>query len=537
MVGYDRVREHQLQRTNRPIFQHHEPNTRRPEHLLSGDTPANVIYLLNNPRILERGIQPRQSALMRQMQQTYGNRAIQRFLQRDVNGAIYTPGKDQHRAGSRKLFGSEALIQKKSVLQGSGVPIEADNATATDKPTRVAELAKRVGSATGLRVALAADPSLAAEIQGYFAAGNQDATLNDLMGQAFSPARERKPQRPLSEPDGAKEKNPADPTIALPAQRQGDKTLTKGQMKWTLKAVTQSEARCDADFKPDKDKVEAKTVSFGQTVLNQVGAKRAYAGGTATNPDRLKAKFEPYEEATTKKRIDHLVDSENDPFYGAEWDQAGKKWKQERADWKIGKSTKGVNSQSATLFDSPTVPWAREGLGDTSTEFETVAMVLETREPLGALKWGFKIKDAVNAPIELTGATDADCTDTPSVEWGAAMDKFYDAKFNTILDDFDVAKADLKADHKTKLDTLAATMKGNAALKAQLGGACDLTGDEKFNQALSLKRAETARDYLVSKGIAAGRLEVQSYSFDWARVEAQKGKSEGKNRRVQIWLR
>jgi peptidoglycan-associated lipoprotein len=79
-------------------------------------------------------------------------------------------------------------------------------------------------------------------------------------------------------------------------------------------------------------------------------------------------------------------------------------------------------------------------------------------------------------------------------------------------------------------------MKADTSLKAQLGGACDLTGDEQFNKALSLKRAETARDYLVAKGIDASRLEVQSYSFDWARGEAERGKSEGKNRRVQVWL-
>ena len=79
-------------------------------------------------------------------------------------------------------------------------------------------------------------------------------------------------------------------------------------------------------------------------------------------------------------------------------------------------------------------------------------------------------------------------------------------------------------------------MKGNVALKAQLGGAADLTGDPKFNQALSLKRAQGARDYLVSKGVDAARLELQSYGADWARVEAAPGVSEGKNRRVQIWL-
>ena len=54
--------------------------------------------------------------------------------------------------------------------------------------------------------------------------------------------------------------------------------------------------------------------------------------------------------------------------------------------------------------------------------------------------------------------------------------------------------------------------------------------------ALSLKRAENARDYLISKGIDAARLEVQSYGADWARVETTAGTNEGKNRRVQVWV-
>jgi outer membrane protein OmpA-like peptidoglycan-associated protein len=188
------------------------------------------------------------------------------------------------------------------------------------------------------------------------------------------------------------------------------------------------------------------------------------------------------------------------------------------------------------MHDGPDAPESRMGLGDTSSEFETVPVVLETRQPLGSLTWGFKIKDQANSRIELTGGTDADCKDAPSADWGKTLDQFYAGKFEAILDEFDIAKADLKPDHKTKLDAVVTKMKADTSLKAQLGGACDLTGDEQFNKALSLKRAENARDYLVANGIAAGRLEVQSYSFDWARVEAERGKSEGKNRRVQVWL-
>ena len=396
----------------------------------------------------------------------------------------------------------------------------------------IAGLAKRVGSPTALRATLAASPGLAQEIVGYFAAGNDDKELNALMGQAFSPAA----ADGASAPGAGEEKNPVDPTVPLPAERKGDKKLDKGQMKWTLKPVDHSSARADVDFKPDATKVEAKNVSFGQTVLNQVGKLRAYAGGTATDPAKNKAKFEPFEESASKKRVDHIVDSENDPFYGAEWDQGAKKWKREGASVAVGSSKKGGAATSATMNDTPSLPWAREGLGDATIEFETVAVVLETAEPLGALKWGFKVKDAANAPIELTGAEDADATDAPSASWGATMEKYYEAKYAEILDNFDIGKSELKPDHKTKLDGVVTTMKAKTALKAQLGGAADLTGDPKVNEALSLKRAQAARDYLAGKGIAAARLEVQSYSSDWARVQAEPGKSEGKNRRVQVWL-
>lgn len=410
--------------------------------------------------------------------------------------------------------------------------LQRDPVAEAAPPSRVAGLAQQVGSPAALRGMLAGDPGLATEISSYFAAGNEDPALNALMGQAFAPVAE-----PAALQDAGTEKQPKDATLPLPAEIPGSKTLAKGEMKWTLKALNHSQGRVDVDFKPDATKVDAKTVSFGQTVINRVGTGLAYAGGSAADPAKNKAKFEPFEEAGSKKRMDHLVDSENDPFYGAEWDQANKTWKQERSEWKIGaSSTKDGKSSSASMFDTPGTPWAREGHGDVSIEFETVPMVLETREPLGALLWGYKIKDEESSPIELTGGQDADCTDTPSADWGATMDQFYDAKFAEILDDFDIAKADLKPDHKTKLDTIVTKLKGKASLVAQLGGAADLTGDAKFNQELSLKRATNARDYLVSKGIDASRLEVQSYGADWARTEAAPGESEGKNRRVQIWV-
>lgn len=404
----------------------------------------------------------------------------------------------------------------------------------------VADLAAQAGSPRGLRATLAANPGLASQIPVYLAT-TEDNTLDQLMAQAFPVGVTATATEAARAGEGSgpqvEGKNPTDPTVPLPADRTGDKPLSKGQLKWTLKAIDQSQARVDVDFKPDKDKIDAKNVSYLQTIIQQAGADRVYPGGTAADPTKEKARFTPLEDPASKKYIDHLPAVENDPFYGAEWDQAAKRWKNEPGA-AIGNSVKGTSSTSAKMNDTPNLgPVARAGKGDASSEFETVPVVLETREPLGALKWGFKIKDAENAPIELTGGQNADCTDAPSADWGAAVTQYYAGKYETILDEFDIGKSDLKPDHKTKLDGVVTKMKANVALNVELGGACDHTGSEAINQALSLKRAETARDYLVSHGIAAARITVQSYSFDWARVEAEKDKSEGKNRRVQVLLR
>jgi outer membrane protein OmpA-like peptidoglycan-associated protein len=422
-------------------------------------------------------------------------------------------------------------VIQRSPKDGGAEPAATDP-HATDVAARfprAAALAQRASSPAAVRAAVAADRGLAQEIPAYLAAGG-DPHLNQLMASAF-PA--------TTEGAGGKRKSakgPTDPTQPLPTPRTGDKTLTKGQMKWTLSADDHSTAHVDIDFKPDPRKVEAKTVSFVQVMIERIGTGLAYPGGTATNPAKKKDVYQPFEEPASKKIVDHFAESENDPFYGAEWDQAGKKWKQERTSWNLGRSKKGGTSTSATMTDTPDAPEARMGLGDVDDQFETVPVVLETREPLGALTWGYKIKDAANSKIELVGGTNADCTDAPSADWAKTLDQFYVGKFATILDNFDINKSDLKPDHTSKLDGIVTTMKADMTLKAQLGGACDLTGDEKLNQALALKRAEVARDYLTGKGVAAARIEVQSYSYDWARVEAERGKSEGKNRRVQVWL-
>jgi outer membrane protein OmpA-like peptidoglycan-associated protein len=326
------------------------------------------------------------------------------------------------------------------------------------------------------------------------------------------------------------QRQPAGP-VALPSPKKDKKTLAKGEMSWALKAVSQRKADIAIDFKPDKSKVDATSVAFAQTIKARFGSTPAYQGGPLPFGD--KTTYSRYDE-TTGKGIDHFAGGENDPFYGAKWDQSAKKWVTEGSTWgKPGSSTKGKISDSAKLHDAPEFIEVRKGHGDFAISFESVAAIQETREPLGALTWGYKVEDKASSPIVLTGAEKSDCVDAPSVSFGRALDKFYQAKFDVVLDSFSPGASTLTTAHKGMLDTVATKLKGDATLKVQLGGAADLK--EANAQTVSKDRAEAAKAYLVSKGVK-NTITIESYGSDWARETTSKGTDEPKNRRVQVWV-
>lgn len=70
--------------------------------------------------------------------------------------------------------------------------------------------------------------------------------------------------------------------------------------------------------------------------------------------------------------------------------------------------------------------------------------------------------------------------------------------------------------------------------KMVVEGHTDSQGGDSYNQDLSQRRAQTVRDYLVSRGIAADR--VRSQGFGSSRSVADNKSTEGRanNRRVEI---
>ena len=76
---------------------------------------------------------------------------------------------------------------------------------------------------------------------------------------------------------------------------------------------------------------------------------------------------------------------------------------------------------------------------------------------------------------------------------------------------YDYDKWDIRPDAEPTLNRLAEVLRQNADIRIQLGSHTDCRGNDAYNQSLSQRRAESAVNYLISKGIDASRLSAKGY--------------------------
>jgi outer membrane protein OmpA-like peptidoglycan-associated protein len=101
---------------------------------------------------------------------------------------------------------------------------------------------------------------------------------------------------------------------------------------------------------------------------------------------------------------------------------------------------------------------------------------------------------------------------------------------------FDFNKSDITPEaNKVITQAAAAAKQGNAA-SISLTGHADRSGSDKYNQALSLKRANAVKDQLVKQGIPANQISVVGKGESEPLVATPDGVREPQNRRVEIIL-
>ncbi|WP_299028709.1 peptidoglycan-associated lipoprotein Pal [uncultured Sulfitobacter sp.] len=97
---------------------------------------------------------------------------------------------------------------------------------------------------------------------------------------------------------------------------------------------------------------------------------------------------------------------------------------------------------------------------------------------------------------------------------GSANDPTSTAYFNQTVGDrvlFEVDQSTLTAAGRATLDGQAGWLMTNADYQAVIEGHADEQGTREYNLALGARRANAAREYLLSKGVPAARLRVVSY--------------------------
>ena len=99
---------------------------------------------------------------------------------------------------------------------------------------------------------------------------------------------------------------------------------------------------------------------------------------------------------------------------------------------------------------------------------------------------------------------------------------------------FDFNKAVLKPEAKAKLDDLTGKLKGITLEVIIAVGHTDAIGGDPYNQKLSVKRAESVKAYLVTKGIEPNRIYTEGKGKKQPVADNKTAEGRAKNRRVEI---
>jgi outer membrane protein OmpA-like peptidoglycan-associated protein len=99
---------------------------------------------------------------------------------------------------------------------------------------------------------------------------------------------------------------------------------------------------------------------------------------------------------------------------------------------------------------------------------------------------------------------------------------------------FDFDRADIRPQDQAKLDQDVVNLKEWGDIKVEVAGHTCSIGTDDYNRGLSQRRADAVRNYLINKGIPAGRLTARGYGE--SKPVADNATDDGRieNRRVEL---
>lgn len=105
-------------------------------------------------------------------------------------------------------------------------------------------------------------------------------------------------------------------------------------------------------------------------------------------------------------------------------------------------------------------------------------------------------------------------------------------ELRTVYFEFDSAQLLDRA--KSDLTQNAQYLLSNPSLHIQIEGHCDIQGTPDYNYALGQRRAEAARNFLISQGIQGNRIHPISYGSERPAVDGNDDAAYARNRRAEF---
>jgi len=146
---------------------------------------------------------------------------------------------------------------------------------------------------------------------------------------------------------------------------------------------------------------------------------------------------------------------------------------------------------------------------------------------LGGYIWSKKMQDQKAAMEKATAGTGVAVTQTPDNR----------LKMEIPSDiSFDVGRSTVKSDFAAVLNQFATSLNANPATVVSVIGHTDSTGSDAVNDPLSVDRANSARDYLVARGVATTRFNTAGHGAKEPIADNSTAEGRAKNRRVEIYV-
>jgi len=101
---------------------------------------------------------------------------------------------------------------------------------------------------------------------------------------------------------------------------------------------------------------------------------------------------------------------------------------------------------------------------------------------------------------------------------------------------FDFNSSGLTAEAQSTVSEAVASAKRIGTIRIKVAGHTDTVGSDRYNQALSLRRAQSVKDEMIRLGLEAGEIAIEGRSFHDPLVPTGPGVREPKNRRALIDL-